>query len=454
MAKQAGLDFQSSKSGSNQLTKRLLFVLVALIVFRFGSYIPVPGIDVKALSIALSNINGASEGLLGMFNMFSGGSLSRASIFALGIMPYISSSIIVQLLTAVNPKLAELKKEGEAGRKKISQYTRYGTLLLAIIQAIGITTSLPHWPNFDQVIPNPDFSFYLVATIALVTGTMFLMWLGEQITERGVGNGISLIIFAGIVAGLPHAVTQTLTEAYTASDATTRFLPLFALIIVIAIVYFVVYVERAQRRIMVNYANRTQSRQGRQMMAAKHSAPLPLKINMAGVIPAIFASTIIMVPAMLSSWLQGNGEGWRSIFVTITQNLSHDQPLYLILYAIAIIFFCFFYTALVFSPRDIAENLKKSNGLIPGVRPGEQTSKYIDKIMTRLTFVGSLYITFVCLVPMVITNSLGISVQLSGTSLLIVVVVLMDFLSQVYSLRMPSRYDSVLRKANLGGYGR
>lgn len=455
MAKQAGLDFQSSKSGSNQLAKRLLFVLVALIVFRFGSYIPVPGIDVKALGEALSKIKGSTDGLIGMFNMFSGGSLSRASIFALGIMPYISSSIIVQLLTAVNPKLAELKKEGEAGRKKISQYTRYGTLALAIIQAIGITTSLPHWPGFEEVVSNnPGFSFYLVATIALVTGTMFLMWLGEQITERGVGNGISLIIFAGIVAGLPQAISQILTEAYSTPDATKKFLPLIALIIVIAIVYFVVFVERAQRRIMVNYANQTQNRQGRQMMSSKHSAPLPLKINMAGVIPAIFASTIIMVPAMLSSWLQGDGTGWRSIFVTITQNLSQDQPLYLILFAIAIIFFCFFYTALVFNPRDIAENLKKSNGLIPGVRPGEQTSKYIDKIMTRLTFIGSIYITFVCLVPMIITNNLGISVQLSGTSLLIVVVVLMDFLAQVYSLRMPSRYDSVLRKANLQGYGR
>lgn len=453
MAKQASLDFQSTKGNGNQLRKRLLFVLFALIVFRFGSYIPVPGINIAALSDALKSFSGASEGVIGMFNMFSGGALGRASIFAMGIMPYISASIIVQLLTSVNPKLAELKKEGEAGRKKISQYTRYGTLLLAIVQSIGITTALPHWPDFKNVVVDPGFFFYFVASITLITGTMFLMWLGEQITEKGVGNGISLIIFAGIVAGLPAAIARILTESRSGSGV-VKFAPILALVIVVAIVYFVVFVERAQRRIMVNYANRTQNRSGRQMMSAKHSAPLPLKINMAGVIPAIFASTIIMLPAMISSWLIGNGEGWHSIFETITQNLSHDQPLYLILYAIAIIFFCFFYTSLVFNPRDIAENLKKSNGLIPGIRPGEQTSMYIAKIMKRLTLIGALYITFVCLVPMMITNSLGIAVQFSGTSLLIVVVVLMDFLAQVYSLRMPSKYDNVLKKANLQGYGR
>lgn len=454
MAKRPSTDFQSTKNNSGELTKRLLFVLVALVVFRLGSYIPVPGIDLSVVSDAISkNVKGVSEGLLGMFNMFSGGALSRASIFALGIMPYISASIIVQLMSSVSPKLAELKKEGEAGRKKISQYTRYGTLALAIIQALGISTSIQTWTGFESAVINPGLSFTVVATVSLVTGTMFLMWLGEQITERGVGNGISLIIFAGIVAGLPQAVFSIFESARQGGSA-EKFLPLVALVIVGAIVYFIIYVERAQRRIMVNYANQSQNRPGRQMMSSRHSAPLPLKINMAGVIPAIFASTIIMLPAMLASFLQGDGTGWHSIFVTITKNLSHEQPLYLILYAAAIIFFCFFYTGIVFNPRDMADNLKKSNGLIPGVRPGEQTSKYIEKIMLRLTFIGSLYITFVCIVPIMMTNSLGIAVQFSGTSLLIVIVVLMDFLSQVYTLRMPSRYDSVLQKANIQGYGR
>ncbi|WP_392558791.1 preprotein translocase subunit SecY [Orbus mooreae] len=447
MAKQPGLDFQSSRGGSGELRRRLLFVLVALIVFRIGSFIPVPGIDTEALTKLLSQA-ASDNGIIGMFNMFSGGALSRASIFALGIMPYISASIIVQLLTAINPKLAELKKEGESGRKKISQYTRYGTLVLAIIQAVGIATGLPQIPGFGQVVINPGFSFYFIASVSLVTGTMFLMWLGEQITERGVGNGISIIIFAGIVAGLPHAIVETIAKARLGELHPILLLVVAAL--VIGITYFVVFVERGQRRIVVNYAQR---QQGRRVYAAQ-STHLPLKINMAGVIPAIFASTIVMLPAMMASWLQGDGQGWRYIFVVIGQYFSHEQPLYMIFYAAAIIFFCFFYTALVFNPRETAEQLKKSGAFIPGIRPGEQTAKYIDKVMTRLTLVGALYITFVCLVPMFMTSAMKVPVQFGGTSLLIVVVVIMDFMAQIQTLMMPNRYESVLKKANLKGYGR
>lgn len=447
MAKQPGLDFQKTRGGGGELRRRLLFVLIALIVFRLGSYIPVPGIDTEELTKSLLRIGG-DGGIIGMFNMFSGGALSRASIFALGIMPYISASIIVQLLTAINPRLAELKKEGESGRKKISQYTRYGTLVLAIVQAIGISTGLPQIPGFGQVVINPGFSFYFIATVSLVTGTMFLMWLGEQITERGVGNGISIIIFAGIVAGFPHAVKEISDQAYTGTLHPILLLVVAAL--VIGVTYFVVFIERGQRRIVVNYAQR---QQGRRIYAAQ-STHLPLKINMAGVIPAIFASTIIMLPAMMASWLQGDGQGWRYIFVVIGQSFSADQPLYIVCYAAAIIFFCFFYTALVFNPRETADQLKKSGAFIPGTRPGEQTAKYIDRVMTRLTLVGSLYITFVCLIPMIMTSAMGVSVQFGGTSLLIVVVVVMDFMAQVQTLMMPNRYESVLKKANLKGYGR
>ncbi|MBC9129801.1 preprotein translocase subunit SecY [Frischella sp. Ac48] len=447
MAKQPGFDFKSTRGGSSELTRRLMFVLLALIVFRIGSYIPVPGINTEVLTRSLSKMLG-DNGLIGMFNMFSGGALSRASIFTLGIMPYISASIIVQLLTAISPKLAELKKEGESGRKKISQYTRYGTLVLAIIQAVGVATSLPRMEEFKDAVINPGFSFYFIASVSLVTGTMFLMWLGEQITERGVGNGISIIIFAGIVAALPPAIYETIEQAR--SGELNRLVLLVVAALLVGITYFVVFVERGQRRIVVNYAQR---QQGRRVYAAQ-STHLPLKINMSGVIPAIFASTIIMLPVMAASWLQGDGEGWRYIFVLMRQYLSHDQPLYMILYAAAIIFFCFFYTALVFNPRETADQLKKSGAFIPGIRPGEQTAKYIDKIMTRLTLVGSLYITLVCLVPMFITSTLRVPVQFGGTSLLIVVVVIMDFMAQVQTLMMPNRYESVLKKANLKGYGR
>ncbi|QYN43517.1 MULTISPECIES: preprotein translocase subunit SecY [unclassified Gilliamella] len=445
MAKQPGLDFQSTRGGSSELKRRLLFVLLALIVFRLGSYIPVPGIDTKALMEQLAR---TSHGIVDMFNMFSGGALSRASIFSLGIMPYISASIIMQLLTAINPKLAELKKEGESGRKKISQYTRYGTLALAIIQAVGISTGLPNIPQFGHIVVNPGFSFYFVASVSLVTGTMFLMWLGEQITERGVGNGISIIIFSGIVASLPPAIYQTIEQAR--SGDLNPILLLAIAVLVVAITYFVVFVERGQRRIVVNYAQR---QQGRRVYAAQRS-DLPLKINMAGVIPAIFASTIVMLPSMMASWFQGDGEGWRYIFLVIGQCFAPDQPLYIIFFAAAIVFFCFFYTALVFNPRETADQLKKGGAFIPGIRPGEQTSIYIDKVMTRLTLIGAIYITFVCLVPMFMTNAMKVPVLFGGTSLLIVVVVIMDFMAQVQTLMMPNRYESMLKKANLKGYGR
>lgn len=449
MAKQPGLDFQSAKGGISELKRRLWFVFFALIVFRIGAFIPVPGINAGELSVLLKQAS-SDNGIIGMFNMFSGGALSRASIFALGIMPYISASIIIQLLTTINPTLAELKKEGESGKRKISQYTRYGTLVLAIIQAVGISTGLPQIPGFSQVIidPNPGFSFYFIATVSLVTGTMFLMWLGEQITERGVGNGISILIFAGIVAGLPAAIGDTIAKAY--ANELNRVLLLVIALLVFAVTYFVVFVERGQRRITVNYAQR---QQGRRMYAAQ-STHLPLKINMAGVIPAIFAGTILMLPVQLATWLRGDGEGWRKIFVFLSDNLTLGQPLYILLLSFAIIFFCFFYTALVFNPRETADQLKKSGAFIPGIRPGEQTTKYIDKIMMRLTLVGALYITLVCLVPDFMRSAMGVSFYFGGTSLLIVVVVIMDFMAQVQTLMMPNRYESVLKKANLKNFGR
>jgi preprotein translocase subunit SecY len=386
MAKQPGQDFRSAQGGLAELKSRLLFVLGAILIFRAGSFVPIPGIDAAVLASLFEQQKGT---IIEMFNMFSGGALSRASILALGIMPYISASIIVQLLTVVHPALAELKKEGEAGRRKISQYTRYGTLVLATFQAIGIATGLPSM--IPGLVHNPGPSFYFVAVVSLVTGTMFLMWLGEQITERGIGNGISLIIFTGIVAGLPPAIGQTVEQAR--QGELHVLLLLLIVVISFAVIYFVVFMERGQRRIVVNYAKR---QQGRRVFAAQ-STHLPLKINMAGVIPAIFASSIILFPGTLAQWFgQSEGLGWLS---DISLALSPGQPLYVMLYAAAIIFFCFFYTALVFNPRETADNLKKSGAFIPGIRPGEQTAKYIDKVMTRLTLAGALYITFICLIP-------------------------------------------------------
>ncbi|AQS35597.1 protein translocase subunit secY/sec61 alpha [Shewanella psychrophila] len=431
-----GLDLKSAKGGFSELKTRLLFVIGAIIVFRAGSFVPIPGIDAAVLAELFNQQKGT---ILGMFNMFSGGALERASIFALGIMPYISASIIMQLLTVVHPALAELKKEGESGRKKISQYTRYGTLVLGTFQAIGIATGLPNL--IPGLVVNLGFSFYFVAVVSLVTGTMFLMWLGEQITERGIGNGISILIFAGIVAGLPSAIGQTAEQARQ-GDLSVLVLLLIA-VIVFAVTFFVVFVERGQRRIVVNYAKR---QQGRKVFAAQ-STHLPLKVNMAGVIPPIFASSIILFPGTLAQWFgQNESLSWLSDFALA---VSPGQPLYSLLYATAIIFFCFFYTALVFNPRETADNLKKSGAFIPGIRPGEQTSRYIDKVMTRLTLAGALYITFICLIPEFMLITWQVQFYFGGTSLLIMVVVIMDFMAQVQTHMMSHQYESVMKKANL-----
>ncbi len=433
-------------SGLGKLTdlrQRLLFVLGALVVYRIGTYIPVPGINPDALA---QMFEGTQSSIVGLFNMFSGGALRRFSVFALGVMPYISASIIMQLMTSVIPQLEELRKEGESGRRKITQYTRYATVVLATVQALGIAIALESQRAGGMpVVVQPGIGFKLLTVITLVTGTMFLMWLGEQVTERGVGNGISIIIFAGIVAGLPGAIGHTL-------DLVTRgtFQPLFALLlfaVAIAVTWFVVLVERGQRRITVNYAKR---QQGRRILAGQ-SSHLPLKINMAGVIPPIFASSIILLPATVVSWFgQAEGLGWlRDIATT----LSPGQPLYVALYAAAIIFFCFFYTALVFNPKETAENLKKSGAFIPGIRPGEQTANYIDGVMSRLTLSGAIYVTLVCLLPEFLIVNWNVPFYFGGTSLLIVVVVCMDFMAQVQAHLMSRQYESLLRKANLTGGG-
>ncbi len=438
-----GQDLKSAKGGLSELKARLLVVLFAVVIFRLGSFVPIPGIDATVLAQLFEQQKGT---IVEMFNMFSGGALERASVFALGIMPYISASIIVQLLTVMHPKMAELKKEGEAGRRKINQYTRYGTLGLATVQAASIATGLPNM--MPGLVINPGFGFYAIAVISLVTGTMFLMWLGEQVTERGIGNGISLLIFTGIVAGFPSAVGQTIEMA---RQGDMHFLLLlFIAFIVVVVTWFVVFFERGQRRIVVNYAKR---QQGRQVYAAQ-SSHLPLKVNMAGVIPPIFASSIILFPGTIATWF-GTGDGIiANFFQELALMLSQGQPLYIILYAAAIVFFCFFYTALVFNPRETADNLKKSGAFIPGIRPGEQTSKYIDKVMTRLTLAGAAYITFICLVPEFMMVALDVQFYFGGTSLLIIVVVIMDFMAQVQTHLMSHQYESVLKKANLKGFGR
>jgi preprotein translocase subunit SecY len=436
---------QGSKGagGMSELKQRLWFVFVALVVLRLGSFVPIPGIDAAVLAQFYEQQKGT---IIEMFNMFSGGALERASVLALGIMPYISASIIMQLLTVVHPAMAELKKEGEAGRRKISQYTRYGTLVLATVQSIAIARTLPDM--MQGLVINAGFGFYFTAVVSLVTGTMFLMWLGEQITERGIGNGISIIIFAGIVAGMPSAVGQT---AEMARQGELHLLVLLLLgVVIFAVTFLVVFVERGQRRIVVNYAKR---QQGRKVFAAQ-STHLPLKVNMAGVIPPIFASSLILFPGTLASWF-GQGEGPVADFLQgVSGAMSPGQPLYVMMLAAAIIFFCFFYTALVFNPRETADNLKKSGAFIPGIRPGEQTSKYIDKVMTRLTLAGAAYITFVCLVPQFMIMAWDVQFYFGGTSLLIIVVVIMDFMAQVQTHMMSHQYDNVLKKANLKGYGR
>ncbi len=427
-----------------ELKQRLLFLLGALVVFRIGTFIPVPGIDPVALAALFDQQRGT---ILDMFNMFSGGALERFSIFALGIMPYISASIIMQLLSVVHPKLEQLKKEGEQGRRKINQYTRYGTVVLASFQAIGVAIALEtQQAGGGTVVIDPGLGFRITAAVTLVTGTMFLMWLGEQVTERGIGNGISMIIFAGIVAGLPSAIGGTLELSRTGELHALMVVLLLA--IALGVTAFVVFMERGQRRITVNYAKR---QAGRKMYAGQ-SSHLPLKVNMAGVIPPIFASSIILFPATLGGWF-GSAEG-MSWLKDIAQTLSPGQPLYVLLYAAAIIFFCFFYTALVFNPRETADNLKKSGAFIPGIRPGEQTARYIDGVMTRLTMVGAVYITAVCLLPEFMILKWNVPFYFGGTSLLIVVVVIMDFMSQVQSHLLSHQYEGLLKKAHLKGYGR
>ncbi len=421
------------------LKKRLIFLLLALIVYRIGAHIPVPGIDPNELAKLFESQQG---GILGMFNMFSGGALQRFTVFALGIMPYISASIIVQLLSVVSPTLEQLKKEGESGRRKITQYTRYGTVGLALFQSMGIAIALESQAG---LVLHPGFLFRMTTVISLTTGTMFLMWLGEQITERGIGNGISLIIFAGIVAGLPQAVGGTLDLARTGALHPLTVIIIFALIVLVTAA--VVFVERGQRKILVNYAKR----QVGNKLYGGQSSHLPLKLNISGVIPPIFASSIILLPATAVSWF-GNYEGMTWL-KDIAAALSPGQPVYVLLYAMAIIFFCFFYTALVFNPKETADNLKKSGAFVPGIRPGEQTARYIEKIILRLTMVGAIYITLVCLLPEFLIVKFNVPFYFGGTSLLIIVVVTMDFMAQVQSYIMSHQYESLLKKANFKGGG-
>ncbi|HUK05791.1 MAG TPA: preprotein translocase subunit SecY [Burkholderiales bacterium] len=419
------------------LKKRLLFLLGALFVYRIGAHIPVPGIDPNVLS---ELFKGQQGGILGMFNMFSGGALSRFTIFALGIMPYISSSIIIQLMTAISPQLEALRKEGESGRRKITQYTRYGTVALALFQATAISIALESQPN---LVLDPGLMFRITTVTTLVTGTMFLMWLGEQITERGLGNGISIIIFAGIAAGLPNAVAGTLELVRTGAMH-----PLTALLVAVAVVAvtaFVCFVERGQRKILVNYAKR----QVGNKVYGGQSSHLPFKLNMSGVIPPIFASSLILFPATLLSWF-GSAEGFVWLR-DLAGTLSPGEPVYVLLYAALIVFFCFFYTALQYNPKETADNLKKSGAFVPGIRPGDQTARYLEKILTRLTLAGALYVTLVCLLPEFLILKWKVPFYFGGTSLLIIVVVTMDFMAQVQAYVMTHQYESLLRKASFKG---
>ncbi|PIT40208.1 preprotein translocase subunit SecY [Snodgrassella alvi] len=414
------------------LKNRLLFLLGALVVFRIGSHIPVPGVDGAALTKLYESAGG---GILSMLNMFSGGSLQRFSIFAIGVMPYISASIIVQLASEIIPSLKALKKEGEAGRRTLTKYTRYGTVLLATLQSFGAAAFVYQ----QNVVVSGQFEFYLTTMVCLVTGTMFLMWLGEQITERGIGNGISLIITAGIAASLPAGIGRLLTLT---SQGSISYLTAVALIVgALALIYAVVYIESAQRKVPVQYAKR---QVGNRIMQAQNSH-LPFKLNMAGVIPPIFASSIILFPSTLLSWFgSANQDGWLQKLATL---LQHGQPVYILLFAATIIFFCYFYTALVFSPREMAENLKKSGAFVPGIRPGEQTSRYLEKVVLRLTFWGAIYIAIVCLIPEVLTSAMNVPFYLGGTSLLILVVVTMDFKTQIASYVMSSQYEHLMKRS-------
>ncbi|SNX28867.1 protein translocase subunit secY/sec61 alpha [Polynucleobacter meluiroseus] len=421
-----------------ELRQRLIFLVLALLVFRLGAHIPVPGIDPDQLAQLFS---GQKDGILGMFNLFSGGALSRFTVFALGIMPYISASIIMQLMTIVIPSLESLKKEGQAGQRKITQYTRYGTVFLATFQALGISVALQAQPG---LVIHPGLMFELNTVVTLVTGTMFLMWLGEQITERGLGNGISIIIFGGIVSGLPNALASLLELVRTGSMNILS--AMLIVVIVAAVTYFVVFVERGQRRILVNYAKR----QVGNKIYGGQSSYFPLKLNMAGVIPPIFASSIILFPATIAGWFTSGEPSnmFSSIIKDLASTLAPGQPVYTILYAAAIIFFCFFYTALVFNSRETADNLKKSGAFVPGIRPGDQTARYIDKILVRLTLAGALYMVLVCLLPEFLVLKYNVPFYFGGTSLLIIVVVAMDFMAQVQSYIMQQQYGSLMKKAN------
>ena len=432
MATNAAQIAKTDKFGD--LRRRLVFLLLALVVYRVGAHIPVPGIDPTQLQ---QLFKGQQGGILSLFNMFSGGALSRFTIFALGIMPYISASIIMQLLTYVLPTFEQLKKEGESGRRKITQYTRYGTLGLALFQSLGIALALE---SSAGLVISPGFGFRLTSVVTLTAGTMFLMWLGEQITERGLGNGISILIFGGIAAGLPNAIGGLLELVRT--GAMSIIVALLVVVLVALVTYFVVFVERGQRKILVNYARR----QVGNKVYGGQSSHLPLKLNMAGVIPPIFASSIILLPATIANWFSaGDSMRWLK---DISNTLSPGQPVYVMLYAAAIVFFCFFYTALVFNSKETADNLKKSGAFIPGIRPGDQTAKYIDKILLRLTLAGAIYITFVCLLPEFLILKYNVPFYFGGTSLLIIVVVTMDFMAQVQNYMMSQQYESLLKKAN------
>ncbi|AEV38363.1 SecY protein [Pseudovibrio sp. FO-BEG1] len=429
----------SAFAKAEELKKRIWFTLGALLVYRFGTYIPLPGINPDALAQAFGNVQ---TGIVGLFNMFSGGAVERMAIFALGIMPYISASIIIQLMTSVVPTLEQLKKEGEQGRKKINQYTRFGTVILATFQAYGISVGLEAGTN---IVIDPGWFFRIATVLTLVGGTMFLMWLGEQITSRGIGNGISLIIFAGIVAGLPSAIASTLELGRQGALAT----PIILAVVILSVVVIgvIVFMERAQRRLLIQYPRR---QQGNKMFEGNTSF-LPLKLNTAGVIPPIFASSLLLVPATVSSFQTGDSTGSMAWLTTVTALLGHGQPAYMVLYAALIIFFCFFYTAIVFNPSETADNLKKHGGFIPGIRPGERTAQYIDHVLTRITVVGAIYITLICLLPEFLISATGVPFYFGGTSLLIVVSVTMDTVSQIQGHLLAHQYEGLVKKTKLRG---
>jgi preprotein translocase subunit SecY len=430
----------ANQKGLGELWARLRFLFLAILVYRIGTHVPIPSLDPEQIA---NLFNQNKDTILGMFNMFSGGALERMSILALGIMPYISASIIMQLLSSVTPSLEQLKKEGDAGRRKINQYTRYFTVVLATVQAFAMAASFSSYAYGGEA----NFAYYFTSVVSLVTGAVFMMWLGEQVTERGIGNGISMLIFAGIVAGLPSAIVHSLESA---RQGDLNYLALlFILVLAIGLIWAVVRIERGQRRITVNYAKRQPGRQG----FGAQSSHLPLKINMAGVIPAIFASSILLFPASIAQWF-GQGEGTvKSLMQDFALAISPGQPLYILIFVAFISFFCFFYTALMFNPKEVADNLKKSGAYIPGIRPGEHSAKYIDSVLTRLTVVGAIYMSAVCLLPEFLVVATGVPFYLGGTSLLIVVVVVMDFMSQVQAHLMSHQYESLMKKSNLKGYG-